>query len=63
MEEVSHHRDRSGKAELSGARSERGRVGGVPEEAEPREAAALSRLATGVYGSDGGVRQRPLLGP
>jgi len=63
MGEVRHHRDRSGKAELSGTRGERGWVGSVPEEAEPREAAELSRLATGVYGSDGGVRQCPLLGP
>ena len=31
-----------------------------PPEVEPREAAELSRLATGLCGGDGGVRQRPL---
>ena len=58
-----HHRDRSGKAQLSGARGPGGRVGGVPQEAEPGEAAGLSGNAAAVHGGDGGVRQRPLLGP
>ena len=53
-----HHRDRSGEAQLSGTRGEGGRVGCVPQEAEPREAAGLSRLTAAVYGGDGGVRQR-----
>ena len=52
------HRDRSGKVQLSGTRGEDGRVGCVPQEAEPREAAGLSRLTAAVYGGDGGVRQR-----
>ena len=38
-------------------------VGGLPPEAEPREAAGLSRLVPAVHSGDGGVRQRPLLGP
>ena len=58
-----HHRDRSGKAQLSGTRCEAGRVGRVPQEAGPGEAAAFSRLAAALHGGDGGVRQRPLLGP
>ena len=52
-----------GRAELPGARSEGGRVGGIPREAKPREAAGLSRLAAALHGGDGGVRQRSLLGP
>ena len=39
------------------------RVGSVPQEAEPREAAEFSRRAAALHGGDGGVRRRPLLGP
>ena len=51
------------KCSFSGTRGEGGRVCGVPPEAEPRDAGELSRLTTGVYGGDGGLRRRALLGP
>ena len=42
---------------------EGGRVCGLPPEAEPREASGVSRRPSALCGGDGGVRQRPLLGP
>ena len=57
-----HHRDRLGEAQFSGARRAAGRVGGVPQEAEPRPGAGFRCVATPMRRRDGGVRQRAPLG-
>ena len=57
-----HHRDRSGEAELSGARRVRGWIGILSQESQSREAAWLPGLAPEQRGGDGGVCERQLLG-
>ena len=46
--------------QVHGARA--GRVGRVPQEGEPGEAARLSRFAAALRGGDGSLRECPLLG-
>ena len=40
-----------------------GRIGRVPQEADPGEGVGFSGFASAVRGCDGGMRERALLGP
>ena len=58
-----HHRHRSGEAEFSATRRSGGRVGCVPQEAEPEEAPGLRGVSVSMHRCDGGVRECAPLGP
>ena len=58
-----HRRDRFGEAQLSASWCWGGRLCRVPQEAEPGEIAVLSRRTTALRCGDGGLCERPLLGP
>ena len=58
-----HHRHRSGETEFSAARRLRGRVGCVPQEAEPGQGAELHGVAAAMHRSDGVLWELAPLGP